>query len=230
MYRAAICFAPTPDSVLWQLGSRWLGRDAINGMTWDQPPIEGLDRATWERLVARPRQMGLHATLKPTFALRSGYTISDLEHRLAAFAQSQKPFFAPVLMVSNVGGFLGLVFTATCPQMADLAADCVQELDGFRAPPTAPSPEPFCTAQILTPRQLQLLDCWGYPFVFDEFRFHFTLTDQLDIRERTEVRELLARYTASICRDPLYVDSICLFLQANITDPFRLHQRFAFAS
>jgi hypothetical protein len=31
----------------------------------------------------------------------------------------------------------------------------------------------------LSPRQIELMDQWGYPYVLDEYRFHMTLTGAL---------------------------------------------------
>ena len=59
------------------------------------------------------------------------------------------------------------------------AADTVRGLDSLRAPLTA-AERAARRPERLTRRQRDLLDAWGYPYVLDEFRFHLTLTDDLD--------------------------------------------------
>ncbi|MGF1527069.1 MAG: DUF1045 domain-containing protein [Candidatus Competibacterales bacterium] len=219
----AVCFAPAPDSQLWQVGCRWLGRDAASGECWHAPPADDIDLDEWRHLTTGPRDCGFQAPLKPDFALRAQYGIQDLAERLEAVARQQKPFFAPQLTLGNLGGFLALVFSAPCPEMDDLAALCVQEFDGFRDPTATEPPEP--SHKPLTPRQLQLLDCWGHPFVFDEFRFHLALTGPIDRAERPRLRGVLAPVVAPLCRDPLRVDTLSLFAQPARGQAFYLHRR-----
>ena len=59
-----------------------------------------------------------------------------------------------------------------------LADACVEQLDRFRAPPSDAELARRRRAS-LTPRQDAMLVRWGYPYVFDTWFFHMTLTRRL---------------------------------------------------
>jgi Protein of unknown function (DUF1045) len=61
------------------------------------------------------------------------------------------------------------------PALAALASHCTTSFDVFRAPMTKKE-RVRRMASHLSPSQMQNLDRWGYPFVFEDFRFHMTLT------------------------------------------------------
>lgn len=75
-------------------------------------------------------------------------------------------------------------------ELNQLANDVVVSFDRFRAP--------LRDAEIakrrperLSEAQRQNLDRWGYPYVFDEFRFHMTLTGPVDEKQRPHVERVL---------------------------------------
>src|SRR5262249_30663264 len=43
----------------------------------------------------------------------------------------------------------------------------------------------------LSERQIENLDRWGYPYVFEDFRFHLTLTGPIDAERRASILALL---------------------------------------
>lgn len=61
--------------------------------------------------------------------------------------------------------------------LTGLATRCVERFDTFRAPLTMAERERRVAAS-LTPRQIALLERWGYPYAFDQFHFHMTLAGQ----------------------------------------------------
>jgi len=75
-------------------------------------------------------------------------------------------------------------------------------------------------------RQAELLACWGYPYVLDQYRFHLTLTGRLDDAARSRLRALLEPLTAIVADQPLAVESICLFAQPAPEEAFHLRRRF----
>ena len=107
--------------------------------------------------------------------------------------------------------------------------DIIRTFHRFRAPP---EPAEFIRRQsgAHTPRQEELLRQWGYAYVLDEFRFHMTLTCELQQPERGELQRALAPLTAPLCAEPLEVKGIALFEQPEPGTPFRLTRRYPFAA
>jgi len=94
-----------------------------------------------------------------------------------------------------------------------LAADAVAFFDPFRA---APSEQEIAhrVPQKLTERQRAFLAEWGYPYVFDEYRFHITLTDKLrNNGEARRMEECLRAYLTPVCNEEMIVSSICVCRQ-----------------
>ncbi|HET6522220.1 MAG TPA: DUF1045 domain-containing protein, partial [Geminicoccaceae bacterium] len=177
MRRYAIYFAPAPDDPLGAFGNRWLGRDPWTGECLPQPRIPGLAPERLHAITASPRRYGFHGTLKPPFALAPGATPADLDMAARTFAAARRPVEVP-LALRSLSGFLALVPAEPVPALDALAADCVRAFDSFRAPSDAAELSRRRAAG-LTARQDALLLAWGYPYVFEEFRFHLTLTERL---------------------------------------------------
>lgn len=222
--RYGIYFTPAADTPLWQFGTCWLGRDPLTGAVLEQPACAGLDPARHAQITESPRHYGFHATLKPPFALAGGADETDLLAALNEFAATRPAFAAPALQLSAIGGFLALTLSAPSAEMQGFAAACVETFDRFRAPQSAAELERR-RKNGLTPRQEELLAHWGYPYVFDEFRFHMTLTGGLDDDERSHVQSILAPQVTPLCADPLPVDAIALYRQDNKDTPFTIVKR-----
>jgi len=204
--------------------SAWLGRDPANGATVLQPTLDGLSPDRLAQITASPRHYGFHATLKPPFRLANGADETDLVSALACFVQETKSFLAPPLQLDVLGGFLALTPSAMCSALDQLAAECVEAFDGFRAPPADHELTRRRTNR-LTPRQDDLLTKWGYPYVFEEFRFHMTLTGKLDDDERTKIHDILGPLVAPHCQGPLSIDAITLLRQDEANAPFKTTSR-----
>ena len=78
----------------------------------------------------------------------------------------------------------------------------------------------------LTPRQRDYLDRWGYPYVFEEFRFHMTLTGRLPAERREPVVAMLRERFAATGVGPLAIDAIALCRQDNPNSRFRVIGRW----
>ncbi len=217
--RFAIYYAPEPSSLLHQLGSQWLGRDAFSGGACVQPSETDLAEIT-----AEPRRYGFHATLKPPFALADRSSPAVLEGAVEILAGSLRPIeIVPVLR--QIDGFLALVPAETCEELEKLAAACVRDLDGFRQP--ASENELARRRQAgLSPRQGEHLERWGYPYVFDEFRFHMTLSRRLSLSEMDEFAPLAETHFNVILGRPLIIDALTLFWETYKGAPFEVHRRF----
>ena len=73
---------------------------------------------------------------------------------------------------------------------------------------------------LLTPRQVDLLDRYGYPYVLEEFRFHMTLTDRLAVDQRDARRQDAERWFHDCLAAPLLLDRLVLFREPEPGAPF----------
>ena len=227
--RYAIYFAPPANTPLARFGVRWLGRDAETGARPARPAVESFSDELLERITETPRGYGFHATLAPPMRLVEGCTRDLLDEALAVFAATRGPFQAPPLRLAALDGFLALVLSEASAPMQALENDIIRTFHRFRAPPT-PAEHIRRQAGTHTPRQEELLREWGYPFVLDEFRFHMTLSCELDQPERGDLQRALARLAAPLCAAPLAVTGIALFEQAAHGAHFMLTRRYPFAA
>jgi ribose 1,5-bisphosphokinase len=211
--RYALYYTPDPGSAWWRFGSAWLGRCAAAGNELPQPQIDGVDPALMKVLTEAPRRYGFHATLKPPFRLARGASLIALEQALERFCARQSAIRLPPLKVAELDDFLALVPSAKDARIDALAAACVRGLDRFRAPPTAAELERRRAAG-LSPREDSLLQRWGYPYVLDRFRFHFSLTGSLRAESPyfvAALQEAAAAAVATLAENPLVLDAICIF-------------------
>jgi phosphonate metabolism protein PhnN/1,5-bisphosphokinase (PRPP-forming) len=224
--RYGIYFTPAPGSRWWRFGCDWLGRDPISGQLTEPLTLSGVNRDEISAITATPRGYGFHATLKAPFALADGLTADDLYAALRQFVSHRPAFSLGQLLLQDLHGFLALrVVEKTA--LRELAADCVRYFDFLRAPPSE-TELARRHAGGLTPAQDALLQRWGYPYVLEEFRFHFTLTERLEDDKRNRVRESLAPLVQALNAEPLRVDALSLFEQAAADQPFRLMRRYGF--
>ncbi|MCC7426556.1 MAG: DUF1045 domain-containing protein [Alphaproteobacteria bacterium] len=224
--RYALYLAPPPDSPLWAFGCRWLGRDAAGGTAIAQPAVAGLAPERLHALTEDPRRYGFHATLKPPFALRAGTDEAGLRAALAAFARRQPHFLLPALRLTDLDGFLALTPSGPCPAVHDLADACVRAFDAFRQPPDEAELARRRKAR-LSARQDEYLQRWGYPYVFEEFRFHMTLSQRLAAEDKALLWPAIAADAAArLERGPVPVNELCLFAQASRIAPFAIAARF----
>jgi putative phosphonate metabolism protein len=216
--RAGVYWAPEVSDPLHALGSAWLGRDAETGAVVEQPPVPGIAEIT-----ADPRGYGLHATLKPPFRLARPW--AELCREVEALAAATRVFALPPLSVQNLKGFLALRETAACAPLYALADRCVEALDDFRQPPTEAELERRRRAK-LSERHEANLARWGYPYVFEDFQFHVTLTQRLDEATREAVLPPLLAHFGDVPAMPRLVRELCVFTQAGPGAPFLIAERF----
>ncbi len=189
MPRFAIYTMPPADSALWKLGSSILGYDAVSGLDVpfpDDPIFADPLSLAWS---AEPRHYGFHATLKAPFRLAEDRTPDELIAEMGRFARG-RPAVDLDLTLAPVGHFLALVAVDPPRGLQQLADDCVRHFDPFREPLTAADRERRHPDQLIQ-RQVENLDTWGYPFVFDDFQFHMTLTGSLDPADRHRLEPVL---------------------------------------
>lgn len=224
--RYAIYYAPPEGSALWRKASAWLGRDAATGKDVARPPVPGLDGLDVGELTADPRHYGFHATLKAPFELAEGKTESELLAAAADVAAGLTPFEAAIAPAA-LGRFLAFRLQDGEAEMTALHAACVRDFEAFRAPLSDADMTRRRKAN-LTPEQDERLVSWGYPYIFEDFRFHMTLTGAIrdeQIRERV-LTTLQAHFAAE--SGPHRFDGVAVFRQTDRQAPFDVLQRFPF--
>ncbi len=226
-YRYALYWAPPSTHPLWLAGCTWLGRDPETGETIDPKPEPIVTREEHARIISDAARYGWHATLKAPFRLAEGRTENDLDTALRNFAATQTPFSSPPLIVASLAGFLAVVTAEPCPALSALAEEMVRCFESFRAPPTERELAKR-SRNGLTPRQQELLNTWGYPYVMEEWRFHMTLTARLPEERVATLRSALAeRFAPALATPPLFRE-IALFVEPEPGAPFRLLRRYPF--
>jgi hypothetical protein len=210
--RYAIYFVPAADSALYRFGAAALGYDCYTGNDVGFPDPLPVEQTAWRGLTREPRRYGFHATLKAPFHLAKDTGESELVEEFQQFSRSidSVPVFEP--MVATPQGFIAIIPTAADAAIDRLAAACVTAFDRFRAPLSAQDRNRRVIG--LSERQVGNLDRWGYPFVFDDFRLHLTLTGRLDGDRQAAVLSFLRDGFVAACGSRLLpVDRLALLRQ-----------------
>jgi len=220
--RYAVYWAPEPAHPLWAAGGAWLGRDPAR----HEAPA-ALPRAH----IAAPARYGFHATLSAPMRLAAGVAPHELRAAVAALAAQHAAFAMPPLEVGWLNNFLALRPTsAPLPEhpLRRLADACVRELDALRARPAPAEMARRVADGALDTAQQQRLARWGYPHVFDGWRFHMTLSERFGERRAAPAerfaQEARAWFAASLAL-PLTAESVCIFHEAEAGAPFHLIER-----
>ena len=225
-YRYAIYAAPTPGSALANRAAAWLGRDALSGLPRPQPLPQSMPMDTVVAITREADRYGFHGTLKPPFQLAYGCDEAALVTALEAYCVRKAPLDLGPLSVQDLSGFIALRPLVSPPALLSLATDIVEAFDGFRQPPDA-AEVARRRAHGLTPAQEANLERWGYPYVMDDFRLHFTLTSRLPATERAPLIDWLARYFAPVLERPFMLDMLWLFVEPEPGAPFRQARGFS---
>lgn len=173
-------------------------------------------------LTADPRRYGFHGTLKAPFELAAGRSEADLIAAFDEFAAEIDAFEVPQITLHQIGAFFALVPTEDCAPLRQLAEQAVRRFEPFRAPISGTeiarrNPEK------LTQRQREYLAAWGYPYVFEEFQFHLTLTGPVPSEMRATMRESLHAAFEEFIGKPLAVSTVALFVEPHRGAPFTVH-------
>jgi putative phosphonate metabolism protein len=187
--RFAIYFVPAAETALYRFGAAVLGYDCYSGEDVAHPSDLGISETEWIELAQEPRSYGFHATLNAPFRLRPELDQAGLVEHVRTFAASRAPI-AIEPAVGLLAGFVAIVPRVESPALDRLAADCVTAFDRFRLPMTAPE-RSRRLASGLSGRQIANLDRFGYPYVFEDFRFHMTLTGAIVPERRPAIHALL---------------------------------------
>ena len=219
--RYAIYYVAPRGSVLDRFGAELLGYDAWTGKDLPFPEYATRTAADWRELTTDPRKYGYHATLKAPFALAPDTTEAKLAAACAVFADRRRPIPVITPIINSISDFIAVMPTQRSDELQQLAEDCVTTFDAFRAPLTEED-RARRNPHKLTPRQRAYLDCWGYPYVAEEYRFHMTLTGRLNARQRELMLKMLRNHFSATRIERLAIDRIALFRQDDMRDRFRI--------
>lgn len=212
--RYAIYFSTDADHPLTQAAAMWLGRDAFGA---EVPPPIGR-----EELVAEAARYGFHGTLKAPFHLADGADEQALTDAFDTFCATTPAFEIPVIEVGQLGPFFAIVPGKNAHlDLAALADRCVRAFEPFRAPLSA-ADIARRKPDALSDRQRQYLLDWGYPYVFEEFRFHMTLTGPVAEADRSDVASRLEMHFGAFAGRPLAASHLAIFVEAERGAPFNV--------
>lgn len=205
--RYALYYAPPIDHPLTRVAARWLGRDVYGGRV----PARTLPPA-WEPLITDPRRYGFHATLKPPMRLKPGLHSWDLQEAVARFCRDVAPVDIGRLRIARIGRFFALVPVAAPAALGDLADAVVRDFDRFRAPMDEAELARRSAAD-LDPVEEENLRTWGYPYVFERFRFHMSLTGPVPDEFVDGIGAELERQFAPVIAVPVLIDALSIFIE-----------------
>ena len=220
--RYAIYFVPPAASGLYRFGAGFLGYDCYTGENLRHPQGIALSGPEWAQLTREPRKYGFHATLKAPFHLLPPFTEADLTAELERFAAIPRTLPAIEPVIRSLAQFIAVVAAEPSMALDRLAADGVMAFDRFRRSLTSHEREQRLNAG-LSERQIENLDRWGYPYVFEDFRFHLTLTGPIDAQRRAPILALLqARFDDIAGEHSLPITQLALVRQDARSMPFRV--------
>lgn len=213
MKRYAIYYAP-PAGDFADAAAAWLGWDVAKGCAVDQPDPSLAD------ITADPRKYGFHATIKAPFRLADDMTFDDLQTGFTTLAARLAPVTLTGLQLVHLEGFLALIPCDPSPDLQELAAQIVRDLDRFRAPLNA---DEFARRRpdTLTPRGRELLDTYGYPYVLEQFQFHMTLTGRTN---DPVVQNAAKLHFDGLIPAPLNITDLCLMGEDDLGRFHLLHR------
>lgn len=219
--RYAIYATPPAGHPLSLAAARWLGRDAFTGEDHPLPPINGFSGGTIEAYLADPARYGFHATLKAPFTLAEGQDEADLIATLDAFAAEAAPVVVPELVIRRLGRFFALVPNERIAALDDLAGRVVAGFEPFRAPLSEADIARRRVAGLTLDEETNLIR-WGYPYVFDAFRFHMSLTGRVPKDDAEAMAGELKQRFADFDGKPFAIDRLGLFVEPERGAPFRV--------
>ncbi len=146
---------------------------------------------------------------------------AELLEAFDGFATRRPPVEAAPLCLATLGDFLALVPSSPCPAIDVLAADCVRGFEPLRAPLSDADRQRRLKSP-LSEKQRAYLEAWGYPYVFEEFRFHMTLTGPLAREHRDLIEPELRPRLVDAIGGPFVMDCLVVSKQASPDEPFRI--------
>lgn len=217
-YRYAIYFVPDQGTALYKLGSSLLGYDIYARQLASYPELPLPEGLSMEGLTEKPQHYGLHATVVAPFFI-CGITEDKLLEKAATFCRSVPSVTLPRVEVVEHRGFMALRPVKgeqreqqAYEQLRALAAKAVRFFFPLRAPLDLAELSRRLTDE-LSPEQTGNVLEWGYPYIFDEYDFHLTLTGLVHGTVAQSLQSVFCQYFAGAVAEPLKIDHLCVCRQ-----------------
>lgn len=180
----------------------------------------------FEPFVQKAARYGFHATLKAPFRLAENMDEAQLLDEVDSFCKTTQPVVIPQLSLATIGRtekFYALVpgDPNRIGEVNDFAARVVKTFDKFRAPlrhdewlKRKPNE--------LTDHQKSLLNEWGYPWVFDQFKLHFTLTDSMSETHSNALKREVAQRFSCFQGSDIELRTLTVCVEPAPREPFRV--------
>jgi putative phosphonate metabolism protein len=220
--RYAFYLTPDENHPLTIAAAKWLGSNPFTDEMTRLEAAGDFDAVELTALTADPRRYGFHGTLKAPFPLATAKTEGQLLAAFESFAEECAPFEIPEMVLGQLGPFFALVPDANCPELQALADETVRRFEPFRAPLSAEDLSRRKPGSLTDVHRSNLLS-WGYPYVFESFQFHMTLTGPVPVERQASMRALLEQTFARFTGKPLAVTSLALFTEHARGAPFTVH-------
>ncbi len=206
--RVAIYFLPKKNSSLENFGKNLLGRD-INkkkkiSLTRRQKYFINRGFTYFDELkdyCEEPAKYGFHATLKAPFRLKRNVKTKNFYDVISHIAAQHSRFKIKGLKIVYSKKFTLITSRKPNKLLINLEKDLVKHLDTFRAELNKTEIKKRIPDS-LTFKQNKYLKEWGYPFVFDQFKFHMTLMNQnnnkLSNKQKLELEKLIYKISNNV--------------------------------
>ena len=227
--RYAIYFAPADDSALGIFGASILRRKAHSADTWLNPdlPFNFDNTDLWLQCINKPARYGFHATLKAPFELSTTHRAEQLLDDVEKFCKQQQRMPLHNLAPRRTRRFDALAFDQQPEAVHRFANQCVEHFEPYRGALT----EADLTRRHqdpLTREQQHYLDQFGYPYVFNQFNFHMTLSGTMPDEDNGYLQWLSTIYPMMVKETPV-LDRLSVFHQPDRNTPFVRIAEFPFS-
>lgn len=232
--RYAIFFCPMAKSPLATFGQQALGivatSAAVVSSTKASTQFEAFpDIERFKHYTQTPAHYGFHATLKAPFELVEEATQEAVLSLAQNFAATRHSIVLESLAPRQLSNFMALKLVHSSEAVDELAAACVKHFEPLRAPLTDADRQKR-PASSLTVKQQKFMESYGYPFVFDEFRFHMTLTGKLSAGDHSDYLAWLTYWYNAIVKKAPTLDQLVVCFQPDRKTRFKKLAEFALQS
>ncbi len=204
--RYAIYYLPPKGSDLETFGAKWFGYDITKGQAIEPMQVHEFNLNQMTQIA---RAYGFHATLVAPFPLRKKFEYEDFRKKVSKLANQSKSFPIAPLRFKSLSGHLTLIPKHNAIEMNLLEERLVTKLNKFRKKKSGEAFKKRLQVK-LNALEREYLDDYGYPYVLDHFRFHFTLSDRAEKAQRNVLIEYLERHFSETLAKPQVIEELAI--------------------